>query len=76
MSVATNTTAAEALITAPASATIDGQSASAKTADDVASAIVFAEGRAELQGQTNARGGKRSGWGCLRMAKAILPGGG
>lgn len=74
MSVASNTTAAEALVTAPASASVDGQSATAKTADDLSSAIVFAEGRAEIQGQTNSRGGLRSGFSCLRRAKAILPG--
>lgn len=68
-----NTTAVENNITAPGSATVDGQSATVQSADDQLQRIVFAEGRAEI-GQPNARGGKRSGWGMLRAAKFVPPG--
>ena len=71
---ATNTTAIEEAITAPSSAAVDGQSASLQSASDQIDRVVFAEGRGALGG-TNARGGKRSGWSCCRIAKWVPPGG-
>ncbi len=71
---ADNTTAVENNITAPGSATVDGQSATVQSAQDQLDRIAFAEGRTAL-GSTAASGGKRSGWGTLRAAKWVPPGG-
>lgn len=63
----------EDAVSEPASASVDGQSASAPPISQQIEGVVFVEGRTALSG-TNARGGKRSGWGACRAAKWVPPG--
>lgn len=64
----------EEAIAEPASATVDGQSATNRPiADVIAGADKVAAARAVAG--TNANGGPRSGWNCLRPARIIPPGG-
>ena len=59
--------------TAPASASVDGQSATAVPVDQQIAADVYAKSATTASG-ANANGGARTGWGALRPARAILPG--
>ena len=52
----------------PASATVDGQSATARSADDVMKLADGAQNRRAVRT-------KRTGWGGLYMAKSVPPGG-
>lgn len=63
----------EQAIEEPLSAASDGQSATARSADDLIKLINHAAGQTGLDG-TNANGGPKSGWGRLRTARAIPPG--
>lgn len=58
----------------PASASSDGQSATARPIADLIAADRYLKGQQATE-STNAQGGPRSGWGALRAAKAIPPGG-
>jgi hypothetical protein len=58
----------------PAAASVDGQSVTANPVPAVIEGIKFRQEVAAATG-TNANGGKRSGWGGLRPAQAVLPGG-
>lgn len=57
----------------PSSASSDGQSATARPLADLIAADKYLKGQDALTG-TNANGGPRSGWGAVRMARAIPPG--
>lgn len=63
----------EDAISEPASAAVDGRSASAPSISEQIKGVQFVEGRTALDG-TNPAGGKKSGWNCLRQAKAVPPG--
>lgn len=58
----------------PAAAANDGQSATARPIADLIAADKYLKGQAAAEG-TNTNGGPRSGWGMLRTAKAVPPGG-
>jgi len=58
----------------PAAAASDGQSATARPIADLIAADRYLKGQQATEG-ANANGGPRSGWGALRAAKAIPPGG-
>lgn len=60
-------------IAEPAAAAVDGMSATAPPIDQQIKGVTFVEGREALSG-TNSRGGKKSGWNCLRPAKSVPPG--
>lgn len=55
----------------PASASVDGQSATARPLSDLIEADRYLRGLAATE-PTTTRGG--SGWGCLRTARAVPPG--
>ncbi len=63
----------EDMTSEPAAATVDGQSATNQPIPDVIEADRYLAGKEALTG-TNANGGKRSAWGCVRMAKGVPPG--
>jgi hypothetical protein len=57
----------------PSSASVDGQSVNARPLTEVIEADRYLKGNDALAG-TNLNSGPRSGWGCLRTARAIPPG--
>ncbi len=57
----------------PQQSASDGQSASSHPLPDLIETYKFAAEKSALSG-TNAKGGPKSGWGCLRTAKAKPPG--
>jgi len=63
----------EALAAKPESASVDGRSATARSADDVLKLLDRAKAEEAAEG-TNANGGPVSPWRCLRMARASMPG--
>ena len=63
----------EALAATPANATVDGRSASSRSADDVLKLLDRAKAEEAAEG-TNDNGGPISPWRCLRMARASMPG--
>lgn len=58
----------------PESASQDGLSATARPLPDLIETDKYLKGQAALTGN-NSNGGPRSGWGGLRPARAVLPGG-
>lgn len=64
----------EALAAKPESASVDGRSATARSADDVLTLLDRAKAEAALAG-TNNNGGPRSLWNGLRPAVAVSKGG-
>lgn len=68
----TDTIAAEAEL--PLKSESDGQSAEGQPLDKLVAADKHLAAKAALSG-TNANGGPRSGWGGLRPARVIPPGG-
>lgn len=63
----------EALAATPASAAVDGRSATSRPADDVLKLLDRAAAEGALTG-SNENGGPKSPWRCLRMARASMPG--
>lgn len=63
----------ESALSEPAAAAVDGMSASAPTIEQQIKGVTFLEGRDALTGE-HSRGGKKSGWNCLRAAKGVPPG--
>jgi len=57
----------------PAAASEDGRSATSRPLADLIAADKYLKSAGALDG-TNQNGGPRSGWGCLRMARAVPPG--
>lgn len=72
MTEAERTERIEDALSEPAAAAVDGRSATAPTIEQQIKGVTFLEGRAALAG-TASRGGKKSGWNCLRPAKGVPP---
>lgn len=58
----------------PAAATSDGQSATARPIADLIAADRYLKGQQAVE-EVNVNGGPKSGWGALRTARVIPPGG-
>lgn len=67
----TDTIATEA--TLPASSSSDGQSADGQPLPDIIAADKYLKGKEALAG-TNSKGGPKSAWRGVRMARAVPPG--
>jgi hypothetical protein len=65
----------ETVAAEPIEATVDGRTAKNQPLPDLIAAETFIGTAAALQG-TNRNGGKRSGWGRVRIARAVPPGAG
>lgn len=63
----------EDAIAAPISATINDKSATEQSIPDKIAGVTFVQGARALSGSSG-RGGRKSGWNCLRPAKAVPPG--
>lgn len=60
---------------APQSVTVDGQTVSERSVEQLIKADQYASAKTALAG-TNSNGGPRSAWGRTRAAVAVPPGGG